>query len=347
MPQVRTLTLHSTMVHEIPRGRMTDGGARPTLSARPTPLNPQTDRFIREEMLMTPLTGGREIVHATDTRSPIPALVRGALTDASTLAAASRDIATHMHTVQWGSAPAGVVMASLATEAGITQPRFVILKAEHQEGVRLRHTGEGANLEFQVEHLTELIMGQNSRVYKIAMFWLNSDDRLVGLMVDKQNGASYADYFLEEFLGCELTHSAEKQVQSFVKALDRLVNDPNLSSEKRTRYATAAVALLESPSERVRPSQFIADFLDPEDRDAFAHSLPTTIANVDFPKDTTLVRSQIGGLRMHMNSGVTISATPDKWEDGTLVVEPDAPDGPRVIVNGEPDNLRFGKPPKT
>jgi len=346
MARVQPLTLNSTMVHEIPRGRMRDGGPSLTLSKTPTVLNAETDRFIREEML-SPLENGREIVYADSDKSPVPRLVNEILADNAKLPDHSREIAQHLHKVQWASASPGVVLASLATERGNAGRRFIILKAEHQEGVRLGHTGSNDDATFVAEHLTELIMGQNSQVFKIGMFWHNPDNRLVGLMVDRQNGASFADYFLEEFLGCSLTYSAEKQMQSFVRALDKFVNDPTLSVEKRTRYATAAVAMLESPADRIRPSQFITEFLDPEDRDDFQHSLPGDISNVDFRKDTTLVQAQIGGLRMRMNSGVVISAGPDKWRDGTVKVVTDGEDGPRVIVKGTPDDLSFGKPPKS
>ena len=338
-----TLALVETMVHEIPRGRRTDGGEQLVLSSLPTPLNPQTDRFIREEML-SPLSTGREIVDAELGRSSVPRLAREVLLDNSRLPEHSRAIALHLHEAQTGAASAGVVMTSVAKEDGAD--RFVILKAEHQEGVRLRHTGEGETIVFQVEHLTELIMAQNSRVFKIAMFWVDpTTDKVFGRMVDKQNGAGYADYFLDEFLGCQLTQQAELQVQGFVKSLEKFLNSPGLSPEKKTRYATAVVAMLESPAPRIRPSQFIIDFVDPEDQDDLAHLLPDQVRGMEFRKDTTLVQAQIGGLRMKMSSGVTVSATPEALNNGIVRIEPESAEGPRVIVLGTTDELSLGKPP--
>jgi hypothetical protein len=236
-------------------------------------------------------------------------------------------------------------MSALGTSEG--RDRFVILKAEHQEGVRLNHSGAGEDVVFEVQHLTELIMGQNSQVYKIAVLWLApSTDKLVGLMVDKQNGAGYADFFLAEFLGFDLTHRAEVLTQAFVKGIDKFLNSTGLSEEKRIRYAAAAVAVLESPAPRLAPSRFLVDFIDSEDRDLAAEFLGSPTLSSDFRKDTTLVRSQIGGLKMRTNTEVTITASSEALNDGTITLDQDNPEGPRIIVKGSPDDYRLTKKPK-
>lgn len=345
MALMHHLSLVSTMVHEMPRGRSRDHGPQIVYSNTPTPLNPDTDTFIREQMLEPSLAFGRQVIEASNNLSDVPQLARGILRDPLTLAANSKSIAAIMHSTQTGGASAGVFMASLAEQGGTS--RLVIMKAEHQEGVRLRHSGEGDDIVFEVEHLTELIMGQNSRVYKIAMLWLDTNEKLVGLMVDKQNGVAFADYFLNEFLGCELTHRAEKLTEDFVKALSKFINSPSLSLEKRTRYATAVVALLESPADRLRPAQFISDYIDAEDRDELARSMPPQVQSLEFAKDTTLVRNQIGGLKLKMSSGdVTISATSEALENGTITFENSEAEGPRVVVKGTPEKLSLGKPPR-
>lgn len=334
------------MLHELPRGRFKEGGEEVVWSAEPTKLNVATDRFIREEMLAPALANNaRPIMESASFGSPVPGLVREVLCDNSLLATHSRQIAEHLHRTQMGGSPAGVFLASLAKVEA--QQRFIILKAEHQEGVRLHHEMTGDSAVFEVEHLTELIMGQNSKVYKIAFFELGPDDLVKGLMVDKQNGASFADYFLQLFLGCDLTHRAELQVKEFVDALETLINQPGLSPEKRMRYSTAAVAILESPSPTLSPQQFIASFLDAEDRDAFATSLPSQVASTTFSKDTRLVQAQIGGLRMRTSTGVTISATADALANGTITTDDTLETGPRVIVRGELADYSLHRPPRS
>lgn len=346
MSPIGRLTLVQTMIHEMPHGRWVEGDeAQIVYSGAPTPLNARTDRFLREEMLQPYLATARQVVEIAPAVSSLPALVRAVLANSRLLAKNSKLIAKHLHATQTGGSSPGVFMASIAKEED--QPRFIILKAEHQEGVRLKHSGTGNQIVFEVEHLTEIIMGQNSKVYKIAMFWLNrDDDKLYGLMVDKQNGSNYADYFLDEFLGCELTDRAEVQTESFVKGLSKMVNDATLPLEKRARYATAAVAYLESPTTRIKPSKFLADFIDPEDRDRIASTFLSEVHGQEFVKVVTLVKNQIGGLKMKISGGVTISATPEAMSNGAVKYEPDADEGPRVIVKGTPEGFEMSRPPK-
>ncbi len=345
MTYVDALTLDQTMLHEIPRGRQqASGGQQPLYSSAPTPLNADTDRFIREEMLQPAFAFAREVVATEDYGSPVPDLVRAALNDSTQLADSSRDIADWMHKKQTNGSSAGVFMAALASSS--SGPKFIILKAEHQEGVRLNHQTSGGSVVFEVEHLSELIMGQNSRVYKIALMWVNEDGQLVGLMVDKQNGASFADYFLQQFLGCDLTHRAEVQTEAFVKTVTAFINSPLLAEEKRTRYATAAVAVLESPAPQLNPKAFIAEFMDAEDRDSFAEMLPLQIRSSTFAKDTRLVKQNIGGLKLKTSSGVTITASSEAMQNGTVTVDSNANAGPQIVIKGTAESLQLSGPPR-
>ena len=71
MPAVPPITLVTTMIHEIPRGKRVAGAPEAVVhSAAPVALNAATDRFIREEMLQPSFASGREIIHGADTRSP-------------------------------------------------------------------------------------------------------------------------------------------------------------------------------------------------------------------------------------------------------------------------------------
>lgn len=345
MPTVPPIALMSTMIHEVPRGRRRDDGTSGIIfSGVPTPLNIETDRFIREEMLQPSLATGREIIYVDSARSQVPQLAREILEDDSNLVENSKEIVKHLHASQSGAGSAGVFIASLAEAGGIR--RLVLMKAEHQEGVQLRHRGSGDDIVFEVEHLQELILGRNSRVYKIALLWVNAHDQLMGLMVDRQNGAGYADYFLSEFLGFDLVHQSEVMTQAFVNGLSTFLNSDLVHEEKKIRYGAAAVAVLESPQERLNPSAFISSFIDPEDRDVLRSVLPPHVVAQDFPKDVRLVSSQIGGLRMSTDTGVNIQATQDALADGTISVDTDAGGSPRIVIKGAPEGFRLSKPPK-
>lgn len=336
------------MVHEVPRGNVRTGKAQAAsvvLSEDLTPLDVATDRFLREQMLLPALATARDIIHVDEGDDHVvPRAVRAILDDVDNLPDSSREIAQHLFESQTGSASAGIFLASIAEVDGLTT--LILLKAEHQEGVRLRQTGTTEHVAFSVEHITELIVGKNSRVYKIAVLWVReNDDRVVGLMVDKQNGVAFADYFLDRFLGMQLRYQSEVLTREFVDAASEHINSLAVSPEKRPRYTTALTAVLESPEEEIDVPRFIRTFIDVEDRDAFVDAIPPA-ASTPFAKDIRLVTGQIGGLRMDMEGGeVQIRASKFAIDEEQVRVEPDHPDGPRVVVSGLPESVKPARAP--
>jgi hypothetical protein len=68
--------------------------------------------------------------------------------------------------------------------------------------MRLRRDEDSGRLD--LEHLNELIVGQNSKIYKVAVMDLADDGTVIGQMVDQQNGVMYADFFLAASLDASL-----------------------------------------------------------------------------------------------------------------------------------------------
>ncbi|WP_341940357.1 nucleoid-associated protein [Microbacterium sp. LWH10-1.2] len=292
-------------------------------------------------MLQPSFAKGREIVYGTDFGSPIPDLARSVLQDPSQLQLASQRMAAHLHAAQGGSASAGVFLCSLARADSID--RLIIMKAEHQEGVRLRQTvDDDGVISFEVEHLDELILGRAAQVYKIALLWISpTSDRLTGLMVDRQNGQGYADYFLDRYLGFELVHQAEKLTEDFVKSMGRFLKSSSLSDEKKLRYGGAIAAVLESPTPSLNASNFVRDFIDREDRDELIALLPQQVLANEFRKDTTLVSSAIGGLRVRTQHGVIIQASTGAIDSGLVEVSDTS-----IVINDNPESYDLSKGPR-
>jgi hypothetical protein len=341
------IELEATMVHEVPRGSgRTPSDRSVTLSENPTVLDAATDRFIREQMLLPSLGSSREVVEDPtfdQDSSVLPAAVKQILDDPMSLPECSRTIAEHLFQAQSGAASAGIFLASKAKFDG--RDVVVLTKAEHQEGVRLRQSGTVDHVAFQVEHITELIVGKNSRVYKIAILWVEGS-RLVGRMIDKQNGVAFADYFLGAFLQMTLRHKAELATQGFVNTITKQIESAAWSPEKKTRYVNALVAVLDSPEKTIDPQQFLRTFIDREDRDGLAAALPHG-SDVAFRKDTTLVEDKVGGLKMQIADGsVEVRASRHAVDVGIVKVESEHPDGPRVTIIGAPDSIKPARPPR-
>jgi hypothetical protein len=360
MPEVGNIKLGDTMVHEVPRGsQRANSGSAVVLSRDLTALDANTDRFIRDQMLAPFIPGGRDIVAVSNSNPTagvdsdgrdgssgasvsglVPTLVKEILADPTKLPEHSRSIAEHMFASQVGAASAGIFMASVG-ECG-HGPCVIIMKAEHQEGVRMRHHGAPGSVAFDVEHIGELIVGKNSKVYKIAMLWIRDGGAVVGKMVDKQNGVAYADYFLHDFLGMDLRFNSEKLTRDLMDSATKHIN-AKVHPDKKVRYTRALVALLESPNDEVNANQFLTQYIDPEDRDDFAAALPAEVRPT-FRKDTTLVKSRIGGIVLELQNGeVQVRATRNAFDNGGVEVDPDKK---QVVIKGIPDDISPSGPPR-
>lgn len=331
------------VIHEIPKGRYSaDGDDRVALSAAETMLVPQTKRFIEDNMLEFGLRSPRQVLEDPDAGSSTPNLVREILTDPSRFVAASQEIAQNLHRAQTGNSPSGVLFVATVENSG--SPSVVILKAEHAEGMQLRRVGDDSTGRFDLEHLNELIVGNNSRIYKIALL-SEINGQVAGQMVDQQNGVAFADFFMSAFLGCRLADNSEIQTKHFMSSAMNWVNNSVGDEVDQARYATALLAYMASPATTFQANEFADQFLDPEDRDGFVHSLPESVASSVINKDLALVPGQGAGLRMYA-PGVVVSASASAIQRGDLEILTEAGESTTIRIRGSLKKYGLGSAPK-
>lgn len=338
------VSITRAIVHEIPKGRyLSEGPAAVGLSSAASELALETRRFIEENMLDFALKSPRKIHHDPDAVSTTPELVTSILADAdANFVAASQAIAKNLYQAQTANSPSGILIVALVNTAAGTA--LVVMKAEHQEGMRLQRVGDPATGHFDLEHLNELIVGNNSRVYKIAVLRI-SDDALSGEMVDQQNGISFADFFMSKFLGCRLSDDSEIQTNLFMKTSMTFLNDNISDEEKRGRYATALLSYMRSPADTFEASGFAEQFLEVEDRDEFLNAMPENLASSVIRKDLALVPGHGAGLRMY-GSGVVISASAQALERGALQIVSEENGETVVRIIGSLKKFGLGNAPK-
>ncbi|MHA6669603.1 nucleoid-associated protein [Homoserinimonas sp. A447] len=338
------VTIIRAIVHEIPEGRYQAGADRQVaLSTAESSLAPETKRFIEENMLDFALKNPRNIIQDEGAVSGTPGVVLEILDDPSAhFISGSQTLAQNLYQAQTGNSPSGIlIVATVVVPEG---QALIIMKAEHQEGMRLQRIGDDTTGHFDLEHLDELIVGNNSRVYKIAML-READGTVLGEMVDQQNGVAFADFFLAAFLGCRLADSAEIQTKHFMDSTMAYINKHVIDEEKRGRYATALVAYMSTPAETFQASEFADQFLEAEDRDVFAHSLPEHVSGAVIAKNLALVPGQGAGLRLY-GSGVVISASAIALERGAIAVTEE--DGQTIVrVAGALKRYGLGAAPKS
>lgn len=331
------------IVHEIPAGRYSpDSEYQVALSTVVSNLAPETRRFIEENMLDFALKSPRNILEDPGTSSGTPAVVREVLTDPDkNFVDGSQVLARGLHQAQTGNSPSGILIVAIVSQ--VEGEGLLIMKAEHQEGMRLRRVGDSDTGHFDLEHLDELIVGNNSRVYKIAVL-RPTGTALSGQMVDQQNGVAFAEFFLTNFLGCRLADNAEIQTKQFMDSTMAFINKDITDEDKRSRYATALVAYVTSPSETFQASAFSEQFLEPEDRDSYAHSLPEQIASTVIAKNLALVPGHGAGLRLY-GSGVLVSVSAPALERGAVSVSEESGET-KITITGPLKRYGLGTAPK-
>lgn len=339
-----SIRIRRAIIHEIPKGRYSaETATQVALSQSETDLQVETRRFIEENMLDFSLRHPRQIVEDAELGGLTPSLVKRILSDPSSFIAASQSLARLLHQNQTGNSPSGILIVAMVEDGNAVS--LAILKAEHQEGVRLKRAGSDGSDHFDLEHLNQLIVGNNSRVYKIAV--LNADAAVVsGMMVDQQNGVAFADFFLTSFLGCKLADDAEIQTKQFMDAALTFVNSSVADQAMKARYAGAIVAYMQSPAETFQALEFAEQFLEVDDRDDFIASLPVAVSSSVIAKNMSLVSGHGSGLKF-FGPGVVVTASTEALESGAIQVETIAATGvTKITISGDVRKVSFGAPPK-
>ncbi|WP_082498756.1 nucleoid-associated protein [Plantibacter sp. Leaf314] len=339
------IRIRRAIIHEIPKGRYSaDDSSRVSLSYSETALQVETRRFIEENMLDFSLRHPRLIIEDDVLGGSLPDHIREILGDHDTLVPASQSLAELLHQSQTGNSPSGILIVAIVEDGSTVS--VAILKAEHQEGMRLKRDESGEADHFDLEHLNELIVGNSSRVYKIAI--LNDDSGSIdGQMVDQQNGVAFADFFLTSFLGCKLADDAEVRTKQFMDSALSFVNERVSSPELKARYAGAIVSYMQTPADSFQAVEFADQFLEIDDRDDFLAALPDAVSSAVIPKDLSLVVGHGSGLRF-VGPGVVITASSEALESGAIQVETDVSTGvTTIIVRGDVRKVSFGSAPKS
>lgn len=331
------------IVHEIPKGRYdAESDVQVGLSSDATTLVAQTKRFIEENMLDFALKNPRQIVEDIEAGSTTPDFVRTILSEKDLFVHASQEIARNLHRAQTGNSPSGVLIVATVQDEGHIS--LALLKAEHAEGMRLRRVGDDQTGRFDLEHLNELIVGNNSRIYKIALLAL-ANDLVTGRMADQQNGVAFADFFMSKFLGCRLSDNSEIQTREFVNSTMKWVNNSVENDSDRTRYSTALLAYMASPAPTFQASEFATQFLEAGDRDDFIDSLPESVSSSVINKDLALVPGQGAGLRLYA-PGVSISASADALGRGDIEILSETAAETTIRIRGSLKKFGLGAAPK-
>jgi len=214
---------------------------------------------------------------------------------------------------QTGTAKAGMLVVA---DASIENEEFLLVaKVEHQEAMRAEpKTNRGGGRYIQIERIRDLVFGEQTKIYKIAVVSKSTSATgpLLGELADSQNGAGVAQYFLRGFLGMKLADEPQVLTERVLAGMTRAINGSNMSADDKIGAQTALALELQSNSPTLDPSSFIQKHIPVSHQGVvgrLAENLGTPMAI--FPKDTSRVSSKINRTRIDLSGGVYLVAPTD------------------------------------
>lgn len=313
------------VIHEIPIRTPGGGDVVPVLSDEAVPLDEELRRLFLQN-IRKKATHERcfaaTFVEGTD--SPIPAYIRQHQAGEVAFVDFSKECARRLATVQPGSSSLGL----LAVIRGQFQNGecLVLLKLEHEEGVRVRRNIEDGQVKsLSLEHIREIVLSPTTRFFKQA-FYQNAGEGLEILqVVDSQQrpssvGRPIANYFLRAFLGAQVAVEAKEATRRFFTAAREYIDKEISSVEEQLRVNQALISYVESPAENMSIRGFADAFIPLEKQDRFVGFLvERQVPDELFTKDVTLIQTALTRTNIVGRRGFRVIGPTESWEERVSV----------------------------
>ncbi len=264
-----------------------------------------------------------DVVFRAGTQSPIPTLIRE-----YTLAPGeekfiplSWTIARYLLETQALVSPEGILAVLECVVEGCRA--IAILKIEREDGGRLTPDVHDGKKTFKYEVLEDLILTEGTKFFKNGLFIRRGPDDgpepFEAGVCDNQHsnpyGVQVATYFLENFLGCQLTEDPKVVTKRFFESTQDFVNKHIADPVIRDDVYEHLRSQLKSEAPTLSPYDFADNFMPLEQRQEYVAFLEArSIPNIAIVKDLSGIASQLRRKAYHTRGGVTITVPANKEE---------------------------------
>jgi len=316
------LFIDNIIIHQVPKRPVAGGGDPLKLSQVESQLTSGIANFFRESIITSLTSSAYRVAFDGTSNSPVPSLVLAALSgQCDDFVGMSQEVARHLYQSQTGVPSSGLLTVMQASVAQF--PAIAILKLEKESGVRVREQEYGGKATFDIEHIPDLMLSKNTKVFKVGLFVQTGDtlETIEGSISDKQRGrfpvTEVADFFLKKFLGCRLYEAPEVTTKRFLRATEDFINKEVIDPQSKARYEIALLATLNSVEAEINPTTFAQQHLRVPDQQRYIESLD--VADVPsrrpFQKDLTLIASTLSRVRLDFAGGALLMAPPEQFDD--------------------------------
>jgi hypothetical protein len=340
--------VEALIIHEIPRRLKGDPPATPQLSGSVSVLDDDLKTYFRTKVRNS-LRYGHDVEERIETaedrsgseRMQVPVWIREELEhsarDNERFVAMSHELAKYLCECQTASTSEGllvVVDGTVGDDRAIT-----VLKLQRQEAIQLQKDGGT----FSVTHLQNLMMSNDTKVYKAAMFAAPPSDPMLGRSSDEQNSKErVAQFFLYDFLGCRFQEEPSVVTLRYFETASTFIRQRTHAAD-RTPYVMALVSDMTSNRTVVEPRTFARDHLPTNLVDAYVQLMETSdVPTETFPKDTSRITGKIKRVRWKMKSDIAVSATPADFAAGDVSIEKHEDGTTTITIHGELQTINTG-----
>lgn len=315
------LAVRKVIFHEVPHRSRKEAGTGPVLSEVESPITDEIQVYLSER-IKNSVGSSRsfDIEFDPQSSSPIPSLIKNYTSNPDSLAfiAISQEMAKHLYTIQTGSNPGGL-LAVVDCEVG-SSPALALLKIEKEEGARLQQDLFKGKKTFNVLHFRDLILTENTRLFKVASFVRLVQD-FDSVVSDYQRGSrSYievADFFLRKFLGCKLREEPQVATKKFYEIATDFINDVFKNEPlKLAKCYHHLVSELSSEQARIDPKKFAEKYLPLKQRQSFLNHLEEHgLSAKSFSLETSLVEPRLRHSLLEFRSGIKVVTPADGFSE--------------------------------
>jgi 37-kD nucleoid-associated bacterial protein len=219
----------------------------------------------------------------------------------------SRRLANHLFAQHTGATSAGLLCVLSVTSAA--KPGIAILKLERQEGAEIKFGGEEGRKVFDLDVLENLILTENTRLFKSALFLRNGpgdDDFDLGAC-DSQGPEDVARFWLS-YLGCELAEEPRVITRRWYNASVDFANESITDPVAINDFYEHLHSELKSNRKKVSPRTFIEQCLPSTLRVPYQQFLEKqNISLQAFIKDVVEIKTRLHRKSLHTKSGISVT----------------------------------------
>ncbi len=309
--EARSFKFKSLIIHVIPHHLKGEEGT-PDLSDRPAQLTARMKTFFARRITSTFGTKPVPCIENPAATQKTPDRVRELFVQPRELKKVSDVLAQGLYDVQGGVQEESVLVVATGSVVvdDVGRPAALLMKLAQTEGVELKKERGtyGANV-------LDLMLTDEQKVFKAAIFVQNDDDRLSGIVSDGQ-AADGAVFWRETYLGMKPVKTSDWLTRAWFVGVQSYIDENIQDAETHRKCSSALRVEMDSLRKTIDPKKFAADYFADGDADALIDHLEEVGApTVKFDKNDVRLKPREKVMTRSTESGVKVTAPAEIFEE--------------------------------